>query len=235
MVKLAKIGQYGPKTRALQRRLSYEKVSQTHKFADVWMYLGSRVNDDPSISDIQSTTFMEVPDRAYAAVPVRINIDFDPFPEQQTDLSQFGIVDPTGDDQKIRVHINSYEDLGRPIVEGDVMMVDFFNTEDVDAYWEVKDVDRKHEFEKYYAIITLDQLADSRATREIDMNGSNAGILGEIDNWQQIEQEEVVPFDGLDGRDIDNGEPGGDDEPEPYDGRNKTQRSFLDDLDGDLL
>ena len=236
MVKISKIGRYGPKTRSLQKRLAYEKVSHTKKFANVYKYLGSRASEDPQINDIQTTTFMEVPDRAYSQKPIKINIYFEPLQEQKADFSKYGIIDPIGDKQVVKVHVNSYEDLGRELVEGDVLEVPFFE-QDHKAFWEVTDVDRSQEFEKFYAIISMNELADSRTTREIDVGaGSIADVLNDVGEQQQKESEDFVPHDGVDDVDVDN------DETNDRIGKEKEQRrsrpkqpSFLDDVNGEFV
>lgn len=230
--KRAKVGLYGEKTRALQRRLSYERVSQTWKIANVFLYLGSRANDDPSIKDVQITTFMETPDRAYSKDSIPINIHFEELHEQIVDYTQFGVIDPTGVDQVVRVHINSYESLGRPIVEGDVLEIPFFEQDSHKAYWEVTDVDRSQEFEKFYAVVKLAELTDSRETREIDHTGSIGPALDSIMDQHLDFAEEMIPFNGYDDSDLVNGEAV--DQKQEWDGRQKNQASFLDDFDGEL-
>lgn len=230
--KRAKVGLYGGKTRSLQKRLSYERVSQTWKIANVFLYLGSRANVDPSIKDVQITTFMETPDRAYSEEPIPINIQFEEIHEQIVDYSQFGVIDPAGVDQVVRVHVNSYEALGRPIVEGDILEVPFFEQDSHKAFWEVTDVDRSQEFEKFYAVVKLQELADSRETREIDHSGSIGPALDVIMNQHLDFAEGEIPFNGYDDSELMNGEPV--DVKEPWDGRQKNQASFLDDFDGEL-
>lgn len=231
MPKLAKVGVYGNKMRSLQRRMAYERTSLTFKLANVYRYLGSRANVTPDIKDIQLTTFLEVPDRAYDAVPVLINIEFEPMPEQIIDYSQLGVIDPIGVDQIIKVHVNSYDELGRQIIVGDVIEVPFFEQPTHRAFWEVVDVDRSQEFEKYYAVIKLNELTDSRKTREISPEGTISDILDVIQDQHEDHANDYVPFNGVDDTGIDNGE----ENPEiaePFDGRRKNQASFLDDLNG---
>lgn len=234
MVKIAKIGVYGEKTRALQQRMSYERVAQTWKIANVFRYLGSRDNPDPNIKDVQVTTFMEVPDRAYDKESVPINIYFEPIPEQVVDYTQFGVIDPIGVDQIIRVHINSYEDLGRPIMTGDVIDVPFFKQKTHDAMWEVVDVDRGQEFEKFYSVVKLKELTDSRSTREIEKTGSIGPTLADIVGHHEEHADDQVGYNGVDDTNIDNGDDN-QDMADDFDGRQKNQKSFLDDFDGGLV
>lgn len=233
-MKTAKIGVYGGRTRKLQKKLSYEATSMTWKIANVYKYLGSRASVNPSLNDIQVTTFMEVPDRAYDKYPVPINIYFEPAPEQVTDYSQFGIIDPIGTDQIIKVHVNSYDDLGRSLVEGDVVEVPFFKNPKHDAMWEVVDVDGSQEFEKFYTVVKLRVLEDSRKTREIDITGSIGPELDDIVDQHNQHANDYVGHDGVDDTGIDNGETNPDIN-EPFDGVEETRRSFLDEFDGDLL
>lgn len=232
-MKKAKVGVYGEKDRKLQRRLAYERVSQTWKTANVYMYLGSRDSAVPEVTDVQVTTFMEVPDRAYREDPIEINIYFEPLPEQIVDYSALGVITPMGDEQIIKVHINSYEDLGRPIRSGDVLEIPFFK-QDHEAFWEVVDVDRGQEFEKFYAIVKMKELSDSRETREIPISGSSGGIIDDIMNVHNDMAEEQVPHNGVDDTFIENGETN-EKSFEDFDGRESPKKSFLDDFDGDLI
>ena len=234
MVKRAKIGVYGTRTRALQKRMSYEAVSLTWKTARVYRYLGSRDSVNPNIRDIQITTFMETPDRAYDSFPVEINIYFEPQPEQAVDYSQFGIIDPIGSDQIIKVHVNSYLDIGRSLIEGDVIDVPFFSQDGHEAMWEITDVDHSQEIEKFYSIVKLKVLEDSRETRELDVEGSIGPSLDDIVGDHNTEADETVGNTGVDDSDIDNGETNEDLNTE-YEGTTQNnRRSFLDEFDGDL-
>lgn len=234
MVKRAKIGVYGKKTRSLQKRLAYEATSLTWKLGNLYRYLGSRDSEIPDIDDIQVTTFMEVPDRAYDAFPININIWFEPAPEQVTDYSQFGVIDPIGTDQIIKVHVNSYADIGRAIIVGDVLEVPFFRQDSHEALWEVTDVDRSQEFEKYYAVVKMRVLEDSRKTREIDITGSIGPSLDDIVNAHNQRADDYVPHSGVDDSDIDNNEEN-DKLNDDYSGITPpVRKSFLDDFDGEL-
>lgn len=235
MVKRARIGVYGNRTRSLQKRLSYEAVSLTWKIANVFMYLGSRDNVSPDVTDIQTTTFMEVPDRAYNSHSVAVNIYFEPAPEQVTDYSQFGIIDPIGTDQIIKMHVNSYDSLGRPPIVGDVVEVPFFKQDSHDALWEVTDVDRSQEFEKFYSVVKMRVLEDSRKTREIDMQGSIGDTLDDIMGQNENEANENVEHTGYDDTDVVGGNTN-DDTDKPFDGTTQNDRdTFLDEFNGDLL
>lgn len=225
------IGVYGPKTRALQSRVSYEHVSLSWKVANVWKYLGSRASGTPDIDDIQTTTFMEVPDRAYASEAIEVNIDLEPFPEQQADLSQFGIIDPTSGEQTFKMHTESfkhtgYGGLGRYVIVGDVIEMPFFEQDGNTAYWEITDVDRKQEFENFYVVVTARPLTDSRVTEEIPDKNTNQTVMDNIEADLQTEYETEVQDEGLDdtGVQVDDPQSG-----DTYDPRDKDQGSLLDD------
>lgn len=229
LIKRPKVGVYEDKTRSLQNRLSYERVSQTWKTAFVWLYLGSRENAIPATSDIQVTAFMEVPDRAYSAEPVEINIWNEENPEQSVDLSQFGIMNPIGDEKLFRVHINSYDQLGRPIRTGDVLEMPFFSRDGKRAYWEINDVDREQEYEKYYAIVKAIPLDKKRESNEIPINRDNGGILGNYVDQVDLEADEQVSFNDVDTSGVTVDDPTTD-TTEDFDPRTgETKRSFLDD------
>jgi hypothetical protein len=228
-VKRPKVGVYGNKTRSLQSRLAYEKVSLTWKTAFVWLYLGSRENATPTTSDVQVTAFMEVPDRAYASTPVEINIWNEENPEQSVDLSQFGIMNPIGDEKLFRVHVNSYDQLGRVIRTGDVIEMPFFSLGGKRAFWEIIDVDREQEYEKYYSILKAIPLDNKREANEIPINRDNGGILGAYTDQVDTEGDDAVPYNGVDTDDVTVDDPNTDmtDEFDPRD--EDTKKSFLDD------
>lgn len=227
-IKRPKVGVYEEKTRALQNRLSYEKVSLTWKTAFVWLYLGSSTNVTPSTSDIQVTAFMEVPDRAYSAEPVEINIWNEENPEQSVDLSQFGIMNPIGDEKLFRIHINSYDQLGRVIRTGDVIEMPFFALDGKRAYWEIIDVDREQEYEKYYSIIKAIPLDKKRESNEIPINRSNEGILGDYMDQVDTEADAEVSYNGVDTNNVTVDDPNTDTD-DDFDPRSGTNKSFLDD------
>lgn len=229
MVKLAKVGLYGNKDRALQRQLAYEHIAHTFKTAYVWKYLGSRANTNPSIDDIQNVTFMEVPDRAYAAQPIEINIDYDRFPERTTDLSQFGIIDPSSDKNTFRVHLNSFaqDQLGRYLINGDVLEIPFLEQDGKKSYWHVDDVDRKQEFEKFYIVIDAKPLESSRRTEEIPDKNDTENVMNNVEDQLEQEFDDTVSQDGLNTDDVEVTDPN--DNPDDYDSRDDNQGSILDD------
>lgn len=227
--KRAKIGLYGGKDRHLQRTVSYEHVAHTWKTAYIWKYLGSRQSVEPNINDIQNVVFMEVPDRAYAGEPIEINIAMEDFPERTTDLSQFGIIDPSSDKNTFRVHLNSLasQHLGRMLIRGDVMEIPFFEQDGNKSYWHIDDVDRKQEFEKYYVVIDAKPLESSRRTEEIPDKNTTDGILNNLEQDLDQKYQDTVGQDGLNTDNTDVVNPN--DNPDEYDSRNKDQGSLLDD------
>lgn len=219
---LGKIGVYGPKTRLLQRRITYEVFGLSWKIASVYRYLGDRTKANPTINDIHTTVFAEVPDRAYDSIPVDVPIGMDPLPEQKTDFSRFGIVDIMGDENTFRMHIDDFDALGRELIEGDVFSMDFFKKDGKLAFWEVTDVDKASEYEKFIAIITAVPLQDKRTTRDIPIEQSNSDIMDELAAQEESEFSESVPSEETTF-----------DETVPteteVDYRDSTQSSFLDD------
>lgn len=182
IVKRPKIGVYGEKTRLLQKKLSYERISLNWKTVLVWKYLGSRINATPSIDDIQDPIFLENPDRAYDTEPVEINAYWEPVQEQMMDLSQFGIMNPLGDTQTFRMHSYSFEadGLGRYIIVGDVIEVPFMSIDGKKALFEVTDVDRKKENETYEVIVTTVPMKSRQETVEIDTDNDGAELLEDL-------------------------------------------------------
>lgn len=220
VLRKGKIGVYGEKTRRLQRRISGELFGLTFKDANVYMYLGSRANDNPDINDIQTKVFYEVPDRAYSEKTVNIMIGMEPMGETGLDFSRFGIINPIGDEQTFRVHMDEFEGcLGRPLIIGDVLEIPFFGKDCDKAFWEITDVDDKPSYERFYYTIKASVLADSRETREIPIDAGNSSFMDEVMQDSKEEYDQQVPHEGFD-------EPA---EPKEVDYRNKTQSSFLDD------
>lgn len=213
-------GVYGPKTRKLQRRIEYEAFGLTFKTANVWLYLGSRDNTDPSLFDIGSP-FMEVPDRAYAATSIEIPIGMELESENKTDFSRFGLINPLSDETRIRVHIDDLQPLGRALIVGDVIEVPFYNRNDKHFYLEITDVDDSQEIEKFIHIIHATKLGDQRTTKEIPIDNSNQDALdlfgGQLNEFAQ----EQVPAEGTTFEE--------DPVKEDVDYRRSNQSSFLDD------
>jgi hypothetical protein len=217
--RVGKIGVYGVKTRALQRRISFEAYGLTFKVANVYMYLGSRASDTPNINDIQSKVFFEIPDRAYADTPLPIPVGMEPLQEIKTDFSRFGLISPLQDETRFRFHIDDFEPLGREMIVGDVFELPFY-TKNGDAFWEVTDVDLRSEAEKFIAIVTATPLSASRATREIPVNRDNGDIMELMSAGLEEELSKQIPAEGLYTETPD---------AEPVDYRNPLQASFLDD------
>jgi hypothetical protein len=219
-IRRGKIGVYGEKTRRFQRRLSAELFGLSFKDANIYRYLGSRANLDPSIDDIQTKVFYEVPDRAYDQNTVNIMIGMEPMGESAMDFSRFGIINPIGDEQTFRVHMDDFEGcMGRPLILGDVMEIPFFERDCVKAFWEITDVDDKPSYEKFYYTIRAKVLTESRKTREIPIDSGNGSFLDDVMQDSDQQYNEQVPFTGLD-------QPT---EPTQVDYHNEQQKSFLDD------
>lgn len=223
MSRRGKIGVYGKKTRALQRKISYEAFGLSFKDANVYLYMGDSNNANPEISDIGNTTFAEVPDRAYRAEPITIPIGMEIQPEIKADFSRFGIIDPLSSEQMFRVHIDDFETIGREIIIGDVFEVPFFSSCDKKAYWEVTDVDTKSKYERFIAIIHATPLEDSRRTNDLNINRSNDDELKELMSAFDEDAAETVPIRGY----TDDPAP----EKEDVDYRDDIKRSFLDDIE----
>lgn len=226
VVQKNRVGVYGNKTRLLQKRMSYEAFQMTFKEANVYRYLGSRANINPSIQDIQNLTFFEVPDRAYDTKYVTINIGMEPLQEGKMDFSQYGIINPLSDEIRVRIHINDFQCLGRDIIEGDVLEIPFLLKDCDRALFEVTDVDKDPSYEKFYVTVTLKTLDDSRKTREIDKDRSNNDIFNDVMDAADDKYQEEVPHNGLDESDINTE---WETPTEETDYRRKNQKSFLDD------
>lgn len=230
-VKRPKIGVYGPKTRDLQKRLSYESVSLTWKTCFVYRYLGPRTEASPSIYDIQDKVLFETPDRAYDTTPVELNVWHEMMQEKTMDFSQFGLISPLGNEYIFRFHSLSFEEdgLGRYMIPGDIFEVPFFEQDGKKAFFEVTDVDRKAEFEKFYVVVTAVPMDDKRETAEIADKNINSSIMDDLRDGFDAEVEEQNNISGVDVGDyiVDDG----DDEPEPYDPRAPEIGDFLDNPD----
>jgi hypothetical protein len=197
--KQSKIGVYGEKDRKLQKSLSFEKTALTHKTMNVYKYLGSRTNDTPAITDVSDPIFLEVADRAYSTTPIEINCWFETLPESMLDLSRFGILDPLGDFQQFRVHINSFaaDSLGRYLHAADVIEIPFLEEEGRKSFWEIEDVDRKTVFENFFVIINAKPILDSGTMVEIPDIPSNSDILQAIEDNRENLADAIVHTDGV--------------------------------------
>lgn len=218
-MKKPKISIYSDKARAFQKRMVKQYFMLSPKEANVYLYLGSRDSDDPNINDIQNKVFFEVPDRAYNPEPVTVSIMMEPIPESPMDFSRFGIINPIGDELVLRIHEDEMACLGRPLVVGDVMEIPFYARGcEKKAFFEVTDVDEKPTYEKFYYVVRIVVMNDSRKTREIPVDDrSNTGIMDDIMAGFEERVEEQVPFPGLE------------ENTNPVDYRSKNQKSFLDD------
>lgn len=214
-------GLYGERTRKFQRSLSRQIFQLAFKEANVYMYLGSASSMSPSIDDIQSTVFGEIPDRVYAADPVKINIGMDPMPESSMDFSRFGIISPMSNEMTIRIHIDEFNDcMKRWLIVGDVLEIPFFTRDCKEAFFEVTDVDDKPSYEKFYVTATIKPAGDTREMNEIPLERSNFDFNEIVQGNQDKEAEDMVPFEGI-GEETD--------EQNPVDPRRKKQTDFLDD------
>lgn len=222
------IGLYGPKTRALQERISYEHLSLTWKDALVYKYLGSRTNTNPNINDIQDTILMTTADRAYDPTPVKVNVWYEQFGDQQMDFSRFGMINPMGDDHTFRFHTYSFnsQGLGRYIMVGDVFEIPFLNQDGNKSYFQVNDVNRKQEFENFTVTVMASVLEDREETAEIQNKNTDENVLNQLDTEIAAEQDSEVPYEGVYGDVTVQNEPS---PPTPYDPRPEYDRDFLDD------
>jgi hypothetical protein len=210
-LKNPKIGRYQSKDRALQKRLSYEKVSLTWKTANVYRYLGDETNGDGALlSDIQDPVFMENRDRRYDTNPVEINIAMEELAESPFSLDKFGIIPILGDTQIFRVHVNSFEDdgMGRYLRAGDVLEIPFLQengNRGKKAYFEVTDTDNKMEFEKFYVTITTVPVKDTQEFEGweptffaiTDEQGNELLVTSEVDNFIIISEDAVGEDAGI--------------------------------------
>lgn len=229
------IGQYGSKTRLLQKKLSYERISLTWKTVNVYKYLGSRTNATPSINDIPDPVFLEVADRAYDTTPVEINAWWEQLPEQQMDLSQFGIISPLGDTQQFRFHSYSFEvdGLGRYIMVGDIIEVPFLEQDGNKVFYEITDINRKNENENYIVIASAKPMADSQETTEIPDKNTDKPLFDNLESELVADMESDFTEDGVDTTTTQTS-----DEPDsrdPYDPRPDDSEDFLDDPNKQIL
>lgn len=182
--KSGRIGVYGSKDRAMQRRLSFEKTTLSFHEVVVFKYLGdTTLGAGSSIYDISDNIFLENRDRRYDPNGIIINADVQQIEEAPYDLSAFGIISPLGDTQIIRIHINSFEadGLGRYLTTGDVIKIPFYTDRNGNAmFYEVDDVDEKKAFESFYVTVTMDRVKDSQEFSEIEGIPSNSDALDDL-------------------------------------------------------
>lgn len=229
--KTAKVGVYGPKTRLLQARLSYERTAHTMKAFLIHKYEGARTNASPTLDDVQDSVLMEVRDRAYNPIPVQINGWYEEIQEQTMDLTQYGIVSPLSQTYRFRFHSWSFrpDGLGRHLVVGDVIEVPFLEIDGKKALFEVNDVDRKLEPEKFVVTAVTTPMRARQETAEID--GYNEQSL--FDNISNGFDDEVsdVQETGVELGDIDVVD---DLSHGAYDPRPAPGRDFLDDPNAEI-
>lgn len=231
-LKQPKIGVYGPLTRNLQKKLSYERISLSWKVVDVFLYLGSRTESSPSLSDIPDPIFLEVADRAYATESIRINAYWEPQQDDTMDLTKFGLINPMADVQTFRFHSYSFEPdgLGRYPVEGDIIKVSFLEQDSKNVFYEVTDIDRKREPETFIVTVSATPMDATQETTEIPTNNDQklSDLLGRLED----DQDAHVDMDGLDTDGYEVDDPNEDDE---YDPRNNEQEEFFDDINRPLF
>lgn len=225
-----RIGQYGPKDRDLQKRMSFERLSLTAKSAYYYLYKGVKTNPSPDVTDIQDPIFLENRDREYDLEAIEVNIWYETLPVSAFDLSRIGIINPVGNTQEFRMHTLTMESdgLGRYPLAGDIIEVPFLEQDDRRAFFEVTDVDRKQEFENFIIILTTVPVEHSQETSDLhgeDGWDSNESVLedlmDDIDQYQKDEFEET----GLD----DTGLDGVEQTRNTYDPRPDIAEDFLDD------
>lgn len=199
--KVPKVGVYGPNMRKLQRSLALEHVSLTWKPCFVYKYLGSRANLSPAQSDIQDYILLENRDRAYAATPIKINVWYDPLPEQAMDFARLGIINPMGNEEHFKFHIDSFQadGLGRYLLEGDILEIPFLVQDGFPTRYEITDVDRKLEFENFYVYVTAIVMEDKQETAEIQNKRTQDTVLGNISTPREAAGAAAVPVAGVTG------------------------------------
>ena len=232
--KKRKIGLYSEDTRNLQYKLSWERCILSWKDAIVWKYLGDATNDNPNINDIQNVTFFETVDRAYEAEPVEVPIYAEQLEaESMEDLSRFGYISPMSNEYTFKFHTESFSDqyLNRPMIEGDIIEMPFWMQDGEKAYFEVVDVNRKSEFEKFFVTVKGKLMFDKREVDDIPDKNSNEDVMSDIMDEVDDKSDSIVNQSG-----VDTEEYTVEDAPErdDYDSRNKTQKSFLDDPDAEF-
>jgi len=221
--RFGRIGVYGTKTRQMQKRLTREAYGLTFKSADIYLYLGDRNRDEPSIFDLGNSTFFEVPDRAYTQTPVKLPVGFEPFPDFKADFSRFDVIDPLGNETIFRFYTGDFECLVRPLIVGDVFEIPFLKSSSGKrSFWQINDVDHKTDAEKFVTIVHAEPLEDSRRTVDIPLNDPTAPIMDDFRDQFDEDAEQQVPAEGL------HEDPP---EPEEVDYRDKKQSGFLDDPD----
>lgn len=222
MSRMGRIGVYGKKTRRMQKRLTRETFGLTFKEAKVWLFRGSRYdNEENDIFNLGNPVFQEFPDRKYELDPKCIPIGMEPMQEMKMDFSRFGVIDPMGNEIPFRIFQDDMNCLERPLIVGDVLEVPFFETEDRKALWEITDVDYKVAYEKFIVIVYAEPADDSRKTRELPISNPTGVIIDEFDMQREMSAEENIPNTGY----APDGEvPQGD-----VDYRHDREKSFLDD------
>lgn len=223
MSRMGKIGFYSEKTRAFQRKLSFEAYGLSMKEAHFYLYMGDKNSAVPDINTFENKTFFEVPDRLYSPTPIAVPVGMEPYSDSKMDFSRFGLISPMTDEVRFTIHIDDFDTLGRELVVGDVFEMPFFSKDTKKAFYEVTDVDFKTEKEKFIAVFHANTLEASRSTRDIQFNRDNFDfmddMMAEVDTAQS---DEVPSYDTS--YDYEQ-EP----LPSEVDPRDDLQSSFLDD------
>lgn len=221
-----RVGLYGPKTREFQKNLTYEAFKMTFKTGNVYKYLGDASNENPNINDIGKNTFFEIQKRAYDKTAVGVYLGIESPSESKMDLSQYGIIDPSAEELRVKIHTNDFYCLGREIIVGDAIEIPFYERDCKPAFFEVSDVDRDQSYEKFYFNLTLKPMNDSIKTQELDIERSNENLFDEVKEEKDQQNEERVPYEGIDDSPVYASDPAQEEESTDY--RNKKQSGFMD-------
>jgi hypothetical protein len=197
------IGVYGTKTRALQRRLSYEAFGLSAKNAFFYLYLGDKATIDTDRTKFDDKVLFEIRDRVYSQNPVRIPIGVEPASSMPMDFSRFGLINPLTSESTYRIHIDDTKTIGRYPVVGDVFEIDFYNNGECNrkALWEITDVDKNElTLESYVITITATPVNDSRSMQDLHIGRSNDDIFSDImieadDHYNEYVDTTEIEFD----------------------------------------
>lgn len=188
------IGAYGNKTRALQRRISYEAFGLSAKNASFYLYLGDNGSDNPSVFEFSDKVFFEIKDRKYSQTPIKVPIGVEPQSSMPTDFSRFGLINPLTSETTFRMHIDDTNKLGRYPIVGDVFGIDFFDTATGKAMWEITDVDASEPtLETFVITISATVLNSARSSKELPLNRTNEDMFSDIMEQADEQYNEFVP------------------------------------------
>ena len=227
--KQPKFGFYSPKTRLLQKKLSFEKMIVNGDNCIVYKYLGSRTNTTPSLLDLQDPILLENVDRAYDTDGVMLNCSYEHIPEEQMDLSHIGVINPLAGQTIINFHSYSFEadGLGRYMTVGDIIELPDSERLGVRAFFEVTDVDTKKENETYMVVVTTEPMKATQETEELnDMIVTDDNVMSNLQGEMEEYQDSEVKYDELDGSEYGLSVP-----TKPLEVHSEYSKDFLDDLD----